>query len=507
MDSGPEIILQMKNITKTFPGVLALEDVSIEFERGKVHAVMGENGAGKSTLMKILAGIYKADQGEILINDRIAIISNPKEAITNGISMIHQELSPIPYMTIAENIFVGREPQYGIFPIVNRKEMRRLTQELFSKIGIRLNPDQKMATLSIAEMQLVEILKAVSFNSEIIIMDEPTSAITDREVDKLFEIIRMLSAKGKTVIYISHKMDEIFKICDYVTVLRDGRYIDTKPIGELNKQKLISLMVGRELNNIFPKIDTEIGDIALEVRNLTKKGKFKDISFFVKKGEILGLSGLMGAGRTEVVEAIFGVDKADSGEIIIDGRPARINSPADAIRYKIGLISEDRKLMGLNLKSSIKNNITMASLGDFCYLKQIIRMKQEQKSADQQIRSLKIKTPTRNQIVSALSGGNQQKVVIAQWLLCNPDVLILDEPTRGIDVGAKSEIHKIMGMLAKDGKAIIMISSEMQEILGMSDRVIVLHEGRVTGEFTREELDQECIMGCATGHRKGEMVV
>jgi inositol transport system ATP-binding protein len=358
----------------------------------------------------------------------------------------------------------------------------------------------------VAEKQIVEIVKAISYNADIIIMDEPTSAITDREVEKLFEIIRKLVTKGKAIIYISHKLDEIFQISDCITVMRDGAYIDTKPSKELDKQKLINLMVGRELSSVFPKRRAKITDVAMEVKKLNVKGRCKDITFKVRRGEILGVAGLMGAGRTEAVEAIFGARKIESGEIIINGESVNINSPKDAISKGIALVTEDRKLLGLNLKSSVKNNITLANLSEYCRFKQIIKSKEEKRIADTQIDALKIKTPDRNKIVNSLSGGNQQKVVIAKWLLCNPDILILDEPTRGIDVGAKAEIYKIMNSLAEEGKAVIMISSEMPEILGMSDRVIVLHEGRITGEFDKSELDQEKIMLCATGHEKEEAI-
>ena len=507
MVENTKYVLQMRNISKVFPGVIALNDVSLNIEKGKVHALIGENGAGKSTLMKILSGIYNSDKGEIILRNKKVNINGPKEALKNGISMIYQELNPIPEVTIAENVFVGYEPCYKFLGIVNKRELKRRTNELFNEIGVELNPDSKLSSLNVAEIQIVEIVKALSYNSEIIIMDEPTSAITDKEVEKLFEIVRKLSSKGKTIIYISHKLDEIFKIGDYVTVLRDGNYIDTKSISELNKQLLISLMVGRDIKNIFPKENVKFGDVLFEVRSLNKKRKFNNINFRVHSGEILGIAGLMGAGRTELVEAIFGVDKADSGEIIIKGRKATINNPRDAITNGIALVSEDRKIYGLNLKSSVKDNITLANLDKYCLLKQIINMREERKIVDQQIKTLDIKTPSRNKIVNTLSGGNQQKVVIAKWLLCNPDILILDEPTRGIDIGAKAEIHKIMTLLAKKGKAIIMISSEMPEILGMSDRVIVLHEGEITGEFRRKELDQEKIMACATGHVNGKVAV
>jgi len=507
MVKNMKYVLQMKNISKVFPGVTALNDVTINIEKGKVHALIGENGAGKSTLMKILTGLYSADKGEIILRGSKVDINSPRDALTNGISIIHQELNPIPEMTVAENIFVGYEPCYKFLGIVNKKELKRRTNELFKEIGVKLNPDSKLSSLNVAEIQIVEIVKALSYNSEIIIMDEPTSAITEKEVEKLFEIVRKLSSKGKAIIYISHKMDEIFKIADFVTVLRDGNYIGTKSISELNKQLLISLMVGRDIKNIFPKENIKRGDVLFEVRGLNKKKIFNNINFKVHSGEILGIAGLMGAGRTELVEAIFGASKADRGEIIIKGKKITINNPRDAIMNGIALVSEDRKIYGLNLKSSVKDNITLANLDKYCLLKQIINIKEERKIVDKQIKTLDIKTPSRNKIVNTLSGGNQQKVVIAKWLLCNPDILILDEPTRGIDIGTKAEIHKIMSLLAEEGKAIIMISSEMPEILGMSDRVIVLYEGKITGKFRRKELDQEKIMACATGHVGGKVVV
>jgi inositol transport system ATP-binding protein len=507
VDLNQDYVLEMKNITKIFPGVAALNNVDLKINKGEVHALIGENGAGKSTLMKILIGIYKAEKGEIIYKGEKVNINNPGEALNLGISMIHQELNHIPEMTVAENIFLGREPSVKFFKIVKVKSMKQKTEKLFSDIGIKINPVAKVSSLSVAEMQMVEIVKAVSYNADIIIMDEPTSAITDREVEKLFDIIRALTSKGKAVIYISHKLDEIFKICDKVTVLRDGHYIDTKKISEINKQVLISMMVGREISNIFPKEDVKAGNIILEVRNLSVKGKFSGINFTLRKGEILGIAGLMGAGRTELVEAIFGIRKLDFGEIIINNEKIKITSAKKAILNKIALVSEDRKLFGLNLKASVKNNLSIVNLDSFSYLNFILNLKKERSAADAQIKLFGIKTTGRNQIVNSLSGGNQQKVVIAKWLLITPDIIILDEPTRGIDVGAKSEIHKLMVTLAKEGKSIIMISSELPEILGMSDRVIVLHEGEITGEFSRDELEQEKIMACATGHKKGEKVI
>ncbi|GGG22976.1 sugar ABC transporter ATP-binding protein [Paenibacillus abyssi] len=494
-------ILQMKNISKAFSSVVALSDVSLNIKRGEVHALMGENGAGKSTLMKILTGIYQPDRGEIVLKGQKVRFAEPLDAMNAGISIVHQELNSILDMTIAENIFTGREPCRRL-GIVNRKEMRRKTMELFRSVDMAIDPDKKLHELSVAEMQMVEIVKAISYNADIIVMDEPTSAITDREVDKLFEIIRKLTSQGKAIIYISHKMSEIYTICDTITVMRDGTYIDTKSTKELDQQKLISLMVGRNLADMYVRQPSPIGDRFLEVKNLSLNGKFKDINLEVRKGEILGIAGLMGAGRTELVEAIFGARKIDGGEIYIQNQKVVIDSPQKAIERGISLVTEDRKLFGLNLNFSVKDNMTLVNLDRYVRFGQIVKFKEEREVADRQMKYLNVKASSRNTMVDTLSGGNQQKVVLAKWLLCNPDLLILDEPTRGIDIGAKSEIYKIINQLAHDGKAIIMVSSEMPELLGMSDRVLVLHEGTITGEFSREDFNQESIMECATGFKK-----
>lgn len=498
------VLLEMKGIHKRFPGVRALCGVELTVKRGKVHALIGENGAGKSTLMKILGGIYQPDEGSIRFKGEPLAILDPKDSIRCGIAMIHQELSPIPEMTIAENVFLGREPVFGFTRIVDRRAMHRNTRALFAEIGMVVEPGRRMADLSVAEMQMVEIVKAISYDSDLIIMDEPTSAITDREVEKLFEIIRTLTAKGKAVIYISHKLDELFVISDEITVMRDGAYITTQPTAAMTRQQLIALMVGRELRDIYPRLTSARGEIALEVEDLASGDRFSNIDFKLHRGEILGIAGLMGAGRTELVETVFGFRKATAGSIRVNGEPVVIDSVRKAIDLGMALVSEDRKLFGLNLKASVKDNITLVDLARFCRLNQIIDFGAEKRAVDAQIRALGIKTPSRNQNVNSLSGGNQQKVVLAKWLLCEPEILILDEPTRGIDVGAKAEVHKIMAALAEAGKAVIMISSELPEILGMSHRVLVLHEGRKTGEFSREELDQEKIMACATGHQRGQ---
>jgi inositol transport system ATP-binding protein len=493
-------ILNVENATIRFPGVLALDNVHLKVKKGTVHALMGENGAGKSTLMKILIGIYHPDSGMVTFKGEILKIENTHDALSKGISMIHQELSPVPHMTVAENIFLGREPLYGRTGIVNMKKMESDTSELFERLNITgIRPKVKMDELSIANMQMVEIAKAISYNSDLIIMDEPTSAITEKEVEHLFKIIQDLKQKGISIIYITHKMDEVFKISDEITVLRDGKYIKTELASNLNKDKLIEMMVGRELKNIFPKNEVEIGDVILSVRNFTKKGQFKDISFDLRKGEILGIAGLMGAGRTEVIQSLFGITKSDSGEIYINGKRVSINSPKDAIKNKMALLTEDRKKSGLFLVLSVKDNIVIASINNFM-TNLFVNKKKINETCEVEKDKLSIRTPTINQRIQYLSGGNQQKVLISRWLLTYPDILILDEPTRGIDVGAKAEIHKMMSALACEGKSIIMISSELPEILGMSDRIIVMHEGRLSGELSREEATQERILEHATGN-------
>jgi len=493
-----EYILEMENISKSFPGVHALNNVNLKVKKGTVHALMGENGAGKSTLMKILIGIYRPDHGIIKFKGKEMKFRSTYDALQVGISMIHQELSPVPYMTIAENIFLGRESTYGKSFWINDKDMIDKTTKLLNQLKISLDPRMKMKELSTAYTQMVEIAKAISYNSELIIMDEPTSAITEREVEHLFEIIEWLKKKGVSIIYITHKMDEIFKIADEVTVLRDGNYIGTHSINEITKEKLIEMMVGREIKQLFPKEDTEIGEVLLEIKNFTREGKFYDINLKVHKGEILGIAGLMGAGRSEIMESLFGIKKPDKGEIYIRGKRVYINSPEDAIKHKLAFLTEDRKLTGLFLPLTVRDNIFISNINNYIS-KMLINSKKVNKDCQEQVKRLNIKTPSLDQIVNNLSGGNQQKVLIARWLLTNPDILILDEPTRGIDVGAKAEIHRMMSQLAKQGKAIIMISSELPEIIGMSDRILVMHEGRITGELKRNEATQERIISYATG--------
>ena len=493
-------VLKMEGISKSFSGVVALNSVRLEVARGEVHAVMGENGAGKSTLMKILSGIHQKDEGSICLDGEPVDIQTPKEALDLGISMIHQELNPVRAMTVSENIFLGKEPCYRFTNVVNRRKQRELTLMLLREMDIPISPDSKMQDLSIAEMQMVEIVKAVSYNARIIIMDEPTSAITGREVANLFEIIQSLKSKGIAIIYISHKMDEIFRISDTITVLRDGQYIETRPARELDHDTLVKLMVGRKISELFPKVNAVRGEVAFEVEGLTKRGLFENISFKVRKGEVVGIAGLMGAGRSDVMETVFGLRRADAGSVKINGQEVCIQSPADAIRHRIALLTEDRQMKGLNLKASVRDNITLASLKSLSRFSQLLQFQKENQAADTEIEKLRIKTRHRNQIVKTLSGGNQQKVVLAKWLLNDPEIIILDEPTRGIDIGAKAEIYKIIAQLAEQGKIIIMISSELEEILGLCDRVIVLYHGKISAEFERSAFNQEDIIKAAMGN-------
>ena len=501
-----EYVLELKNIYKSFPGVKVLEDVTLQVRPGEVHALMGENGAGKSTLMKILMGIYKADQGSIFLEGKETAMHGPKDAMSKGISMIHQELNTVLDMEVAENVFVGRELlKKGMekLKIVDIARMREETGRYFREMNIDIDPRAKMRTLSVAEMQLVEIVKAISLNSRIIVMDEPTSAITEKEATVLFAQIERLKKQGVAIIYISHKMDEIFRISDTITVLRDGQWIGTKPAKELDNDMLIKMMVGRELTDIYPKDPVEIGDVILEVKNLSRGKKVRDASFSLRKGEVLGIAGLVGAGRSELVETIFGLYPKTGGQIFLHGKEVHIKSAADAIKNKMALITEDRKQTGLNLIVSVKENIASVSIGKLS-THGIVNDKKINEVSEKYIKELKIKTPDGNAIVGNLSGGNQQKVVLAKWLLDEPDIIIFDEPTRGIDIGAKRDIYLLINNLAKEGKAVIVISSEMAEVMGICDRILVMAEGRINGEVQREEFSQEVIMGYASNITGGE---
>jgi len=489
----PGCVIQIRDVSKSFPGVKALENVCLDVRPGSVHALMGENGAGKSTLMKTLIGLYQPDGGHILLKGTSVRFRNPHEALRAGISMIHQELLPIPDLTVAENICLGQEPTCGFPGWLDRRAMNRRAEELLARLGVAIAPSRKMRALSVSEMQTVEIAKALAHNAEVIIMDEPTSAISDREVDALFEVIGDLKRRGVAIVYISHKMDEIFRIADTITVLRDGRYVATHDARDLDRERLIALMVGRELGAEFPKSSATLGETALEVRGLTREGKFRDVSFQVRRGEILGIAGLMGAGRTELVSAIFGLAPAETGEIRIGGQPVKIACPRDAIQHGIGMVSEDRKQYGLVPMMSVKENVTLANLRRYCRAGWIERRK-ENIAADEQIGIYSIKARDRNQTAGSLSGGTQQKIVVAKALLTEPDVLILDEPTRGIDIGAKSEIYAIIAKLAAEGKAIIMVSSELPEVLGLSHRILVMCEGVVTAELDPRRTTQEEVL-------------
>ncbi len=490
----PELILEMRNITKIFPGVRALDNVDLRVRRGTVHALMGENGAGKSTLMNILIGSYPPDGGTVTFkNERIRTF-RIHYALTHGIAMIHQELVSVPTLTVAQNIFLGRETVWRRTPFVRTSEMVTRSEELFRRLNISLGPNRRVSTLSIAETQILEIAKAISYNADLLIMDEPTSAITENEVAHLFEIIRTLKHAGVSVIYITHQMDEVFHLADEVTVLRDGVCVGTAPIAALSRERLITMMVGRELTALFSKEQVAAGEVVLSVEKLSRAGEFRDVSFTLRQGEILGVAGLMGAGRTEIMETIFGIRRADSGSIRVHGRLVKINSPRDAIRHRMAMVTEDRKLTGLFLVLSVLENIVLAALR-----RAFLRRRELAAATRSQISALNIKTPSGSQIIKNLSGGNQQKVFISRWLLTDPDILILDEPTRGIDVGAKAEIHRIMSTLARQGKSIVMISSEMPEILGMSDRIIVVHAGGISAELSRKEATQEKLLQYAAG--------
>ncbi|MBK0004547.1 MULTISPECIES: sugar ABC transporter ATP-binding protein [Erwiniaceae] len=488
--------LEAEGISKFFPGVKALSNVSLRVKPGTVHALMGENGAGKSTLMKCLIGIYRPDEGQIRIKGEPVQFTDTLDALRSGISMIHQELNLVPHMTVAENIWLGREPMKLGF--VDHGKLNRLTKDLLVKLNIRLRPDQMVGDLSIASQQMVEIAKAVSWNSDIVIMDEPTSALTETEVSHLFAIIRDLREQGKAIIYISHKMDEIFAITDEVSVFRDGTWVASDATSSYSRQSLITQMVGRELTQLFPKFDANIGEDVLTVRNLTRQGVFHDVSFNVRRGEILGVAGLVGAGRSEVMESLFGMTSIDSGEILIDGVPTTIESPAAAIDKGLAFLTEDRKKSGLFLVLSVLENMSIVKMTNYSAKAGFVNHGDMAKDCLEQIRKLNIKTPTMDQIINNLSGGNQQKVLIARWLLAQPKILILDEPTRGIDVGAKAEIYRLISELASRGVAIIMVSSELPEILGMSDRVMVMHGGRITGILNKEDADQETILSLAS---------
>ncbi|OHE70073.1 MAG: D-xylose ABC transporter ATP-binding protein [Treponema sp. RIFOXYC1_FULL_61_9] len=489
----------MQGIEKSFPGVHALSECKFELTQGEVHALVGENGAGKSTLMKILSGVYQKDAGSIFLRGRETEIGNTKHAQSLGISIIHQELNLMKHLTAAQNIFIGREHNKRVNFLVDDREISEKTKKLFEMINLDLDPRVKISELTVAKQQMVEIAKALSFNMDVLIMDEPTSALSDTEIEDLFRVIRDLRAKGKGIVYISHRMDELKQICDRVTVMRDGRYIDTSLMKDITVDKIIAQMVGREIyESAHSHGDTEKAEVVLEVKGLNRGRKIRDVSFKLHRGEILGFAGLMGAGRTETARAIFGADAVDSGEILVKGKRVSIKHPKDAVANGIGYLSEDRKAFGLALGLSVETNTVMASLMKFLGPMGIVDTKKTRATTVDYVQRLKTKTPSVEQVTRNLSGGNQQKVVIGKWLVRDCDILIFDEPTRGIDVGAKSEIYKLLNELADQGKSIIMISSELPEVLRMSHRVVVMCEGRITGMLRAGEYTQEKIMHFAT---------
>jgi methyl-galactoside transport system ATP-binding protein/inositol transport system ATP-binding protein len=493
-----EYLLEMKNIVKNFPGVQALKNVELKVRHGEIHSLMGENGAGKSTLMKCIAGIYTPTSGEIVFDGKVLEVYNPSQALAMGISMIHQELTPVLYRSIMENVWLGREPLTRI-GLVDHKKMYEDTRELLKQIELEEDPATPMVNLTVAKMQMVEIAKAVSYNSKLIIMDEPTSALAEKEIKQLFGIMRKLKSQGKSIIFISHKLDEIYEIADQVTVYRDGNFIGTEKAADLPVDKLIKMMVGRDINELFPKIPCPISDVRLEVKDLSNAKYFKNVSFTVRRGEILGIAGLVGAGRTEVVETIFGMRPKIGGEIFIDGKKTEIRTPADAIKEGMAWLTEDRRSSGIFPMLSVRLNIAIAIIPRFLNRIGLIREKQLNTSCNEFVRKIQVKTPSLEQHIENLSGGNQQKVLVARWLMTDPEILFLDEPTRGIDVGTKAEIHRLISILAGEGKSIVMVSSELPEIMGMSDRIMIMHQGRVTGILENtSDLTQEELMAYAT---------
>ena len=492
-----KLLLEATGISKSFPGVHALKDVHLQLRAGEVHALLGENGAGKSTLIKIIGGIHRPDAGEVKIDGAPVIIDSVSAAKSNGISIIHQEIVLVPHMSVAENIFLGREARTA-FGLLDKAGMNRKAKKMAEELGLDIDVATPVSALTLAQRQMVEIIKAVSFNARVIIMDEPTSSLTEREVLHLFDTIRGLKAKGVGIVYISHRLSELFTICDRVTVMRDGAYIGTRVMAETNLDELIAMMVGREMKEYYTRSSRQPGEPVLEVRNLRRKGVFQGVNFAIRKGEIVGFSGLAGSGRSEIFQSIFGVDPLDGGDILLHGRPTTIRNARDAIANGISLVPEDRKKQGLVLANTVEFNLTLTVLREFTRAVFVNRRKKTT-IVDDYFKRLRIKASGPGQRAMDLSGGNQQKVVIGKWLAPNPKLLILDEPTRGVDVGAKAEIYEIMDTLANEGMAIVMISSELPEIINMSDRVVVVHNGGIAKELDREHADQETIMYYATG--------
>ncbi len=497
MTKPPEPIVELISISKQFGAIQALRNVNLSLYPGEVHALVGENGAGKSTLVKILAGIHRQDEGVVKVSGEVVELRSPIQAQALGIAVVQQEPMLFPDLDVAENVFMGRHPR-DRFGRVDWKRMYREVDQLLASLDVALSSHTPVQGLSVAEQQLVEIAKALSLQARVLVLDEPTAALSAHEVEELFAIVKQLQKRGVAVLFVSHRLDEVFTIADRLTVLRDGTHIITAPVSEMTTEEIIKHMVGRELSNLFPKGEAEIGEVVLEVRHITRPGVFTDVSFQLRRGQILGFAGLVGAGRTEVARVLFGIDQAESGEILLKGKQVRIRSPQQAMDYGIAYVPEDRHQHGLVMNFSIATNITLPILRQVSRLG-LVEPRREQQIASEYSNQLHVRSAGVEQLVSALSGGNQQKVVLGKWLATNPSVLILDEPTRGIDVGAKAEVHRIISDLASRGLAIILISSELPEVLAMADQIIVLHEGRVTGTFARSEASQERVMFAATG--------
>lgn len=498
MEARTENILELKKINKAFPGVKALTDVDLELKKGEVLALVGENGAGKSTLMKILSGAYKKDSGQILFDGKEVEIQSPIHSEELGIAIIYQELNLIQRVSVAENIYLGRYPMKN--GVIQWKQMCDDSEKLMKDLGLNINVRVMLRELSLAEQQLVEIAKAVSTNAKVVIMDEPTSSLSQSETEILFDIIGKLKAKGTSIIFITHRLDEIYRVCDRMTILRDGCYIGSRKVKDVTKDEMIEMMIGRKLTNQYPPRNNTIGKVLLEVKNLSDGGhRVKDISFQAHAGEVLGFAGLVGAGRTETMRIIFGADKKVGGEVFVHGKPVEIRNPRDAIKHSIGFVTENRKEEGLFLRSSVKVNTVMAALKKILKAGICFDFKKEKEYAEEYVKKLHTATPSVNQRVMFLSGGNQQKVVLAKWLLSDSEIIIFDEPTRGIDVGAKREIYEIINELVADGKVVIVVSSDMEEVMGICDRIIVMHEGTISGEIKKEDFSQKLIGQLSVG--------
>jgi rhamnose transport system ATP-binding protein len=496
----PVPVLALKGVSKSFGAVRALEGVSLELFGGEAHALAGENGAGKSTLIKALAGVHRPDAGQVLLDGKPVVFHGPADARDAGVAVIYQEPTLFPDLSIAENIFMGRQPRRALGR-VDHRAVRRAAADLFAQLGVDLDPDQAARGLSIADQQLVEIAKALSFEARVLIMDEPTAALTGSEVARLFRVVRTLLERGAAVLFISHRLEEVFQLCQRVTTLRDGRWIASEPVAGLTEDDLVRRMVGRDLDELYPKQDAPIGEVALSVRRLTREGVFTDVSFEVRAGEIVGLAGLVGAGRSEVARAVFGVDRWDAGEVLVNGARLRPGAPSTAMAAGVALVPEDRRAQGLVMEMSIERNIGLTGLKDSATAGLMNRRAERDRALDWAVR-LQVKFARLADAVGTLSGGNQQKVVLAKWLATGPRVLIVDEPTRGIDVGTKAEVHRLLSSLAGQGVAVLMISSDLPEILGMADRVLVMHEGRLTAEIPRAEATEEAVMTAATGRQR-----